>query len=406
MLTTHNFRTLNPTVSQTPLCQTLMSSLPRAFITSATTNLRRYVWVDGQTVNLSPFEIMQALEANEYYKSKKCLPKNLELETELIDPVLNHLPLYIGTTNNIKQYIAVSTAPCIGLLHEIVCREKENSNVLLSKQEVEVNPDRYFKHGQMIMEHNGVLRSFLLPKIKPIKSNITTTFSNQYAVLEFEINQCNVATGLVGVGLPALTMIGMFVTNFLQKELTEDLSFAVGFKQIEYRLKNNQNTGTINPNLLRKANLKGYLVIHTNNRSDLKSVFNILNTEFKLANHTVNTKVAYLANKIPHAYWLHEIDDAIELFLENNPGSDSLDAAFKFAEEGFLTVPVATGFALLGKPIEISHIDSIKHPHAWAETIFKSLQISYSPFNENLFFRRHFNAEKLFFHWTQEKSST
>lgn len=401
MLTTHNFRTLNPSVSQTPLCQTLMSALPRTFITSASTNLRRYVWVDRQSSSMSPFEVMQASEANEYYKQNKCLPMHLELETELIDPVLNHLPLYIGMQNLSRSYISVSTAPCIGLLHEIICREQENQNVLLSKQQVEVNPERYFKHGQMVMEHQGVLRSFLLPFVASSRETKTTLADHKYAVLEFEFNQFNVATGLVGIGLPALTMFGMFVTNYLQKDLYSDLSFAIGFSQIDNRAKINPLTGTANTNMLRKANIKGYLVVHSNNLADTYHIFEKFNADFKIANHNLVSKKTYFTDQIPYAYWLHEIDSDIEAFLLNNKGCDALDAAFHFTENGRLTVPVATGFALLGKPMEIPHIDNIRHPHAWAETIFKSLQITYSAFHQKLFFKRHYDMEKLYFHWTQ-----
>lgn len=400
MLTTHNFRTLNPTVSQTPLCQTLKSDLPKSFITSATINLRRYVWVDGQTENLNKYEVMQAQEANQYYKQHKTLPEALELETELIDPVLNHLALHISTENQVKKYISISTAPCTGLIHEIICREAENHHVLLSRQQVEVSPERYYKHGQMITEHQGEVKSFLLPLIPPTPETTWQQLSEHYAILEFEIRDFNVATGLVGIGIPALTMFGLFVANFLQKELLSDLKFAVGFERITQKFKTNHYASNSNPNSLRKANIKGYLVVHSDDQKDVVAVFDKFKKEFRFSGLPLISKQAYISNQLPSAFWLHEIDADIERYLSENQGLDALDAAFHFAEGSRLTVPIATGFALLNEPVELEHIE-IKHPHAWAEIIFKSMQISHCDFDEKLLFKRHFDKENLYYHWTQ-----
>lgn len=404
MLTTHNFRTLDPSVAQTPLCQTLKSKLPKTFISSATVKLRRYVWVDGQSANISPFELMQAKQANEYYLNNGCLPEDFESKTELIDPVLNRLPLFIGKVNNERHYYSVSTAPCMGILHEISCREKENPNVLLSKQQVEANPDRYFKHGQIIMEHQGVLKSFLLPRINPIQNTVTTTANKKYAVLEFEISQLNVATGLIGIGLPALTMIGLFVSNYLEKEvvLNSPLTFAIGFKSIDNRFKSDRHAKALaNENVYRKSHVKGYIVVSAETEEETQKVFKKISSEFKIAGNTLNSKKTYFTNEMPVAYWVHGLEEEIENYIINNPGKDALDAAFYLAEQNRLTVPVATGFALMGTPAKTEHVDQSSYPHAWAETVFKSLQLTYKPFDPQFLFKRIFNEEIGLFHWEQ-----
>lgn len=404
MLTTHNFRTLNPSVSQTPLCQTLKSELPKTFISSATISLRRYVWVDGQSAHISPFELMQAKQANEYYLANGHLPPEVESKTELIDPVLNRLSLHIGKVNQERKYYSVSTAPCMGILHEISCREKENPNVLLSKQQVEANPERYFKHGQIIMEHQGVLKSFLLPRIVPVQTTETTHTDKKYAVLEFEILQLNVATGLVGIGLPALTMIGMFVSNYLEKEVTPDgeLTFSIGFKSIDNRFKSDRYSGKLlNENIYRKSHVKAYIVVSAETEEETHNVFQKMNSDFKIAGNTLHAKKTYFTNEVPMAYWLDGVEQEVEEFITNNPGKDALDAAFYLAEQNRLTVPVATGFALMSNPTVAHHVEHTKHPHAWAETVFKSLQLTYKPFHESLLFKRIFDEKIGLFHWDQ-----
>lgn len=404
MLTTHNFRTLNPSVSQTPLCQTLKSNLPKTFISSATISLRRYVWVDGQSAHISPFELMQAKQANEYYLSNGYLPPEFESKTELIDPVLNRLSLYVGKVDQERKYYSISTAPCMGILHEIACREKENPNVLLSKQQVEANPARYFKHGQIIIEHQGVLKSFLLPRIVPMQSTLKTITDKKYAILEFEILQLNVATGLVGIGLPALTMIGMFVSNYLEKEAApnSELHFSVGFKSIDNRFKSDRYSGTLlNENIYRKSHVKAYIVISANTEAETESVYQKLNSDFKIAGNVLHAKKTYFTDEIPSAYWLHGVEKDVEKFIENNPDKDALDAAFYLAEQNCLSVPVATGFALMSNPTPTQHVEHTKHPHAWAETVFKSLQLTYKPFTCDLLFKRFYDAEIGLFHWAQ-----
>lgn len=406
MLTTHNFRTLNPSVSQTPLCQTLKSNLPKVFISSATISLRRYVWVDGQSAHISPFELMQAQKANEYYLTNGHLPEEFESKTQLIDPILNRISLHIGKVENERKYYSISTAPCMGILHELICREKENPNVLLSKQQVEANPERFFKHGQIVMEHQGFLKSFLLPRILPLQEMATTRTDKKYAILEFEIFQLNVATGLIGIGLPALTMIGIWVSNYLEKEVTleSELRFSIGFKSIDNRFKSDRYMGTLsNENIYRKAHIKAYIVISAETEQETERVFQKLNSDFKISGNTLHAKKTYFSNEIPLAYWLNGLEQEVEEFIANNPDKDALDAAFYFDEQNLLTVPVATGFALMNDPVDQPQAEHIKHPHAWAETVFKSLQLSYHPFKEEFLFKRIFDKDLGLFHWEQNR---
>lgn len=390
MLTTHNLRMLNPAVSQTPLCQEVGAEVPRTYISSKTIDLRKFVWVDGDT-NFSPLELAQADELNlKFYNTGKLSP-DFQRQTELVDPLLHNLYLYIDEPQY-KGFCSVSPAPCCGLFHEIILREQETDGILLSKQQVEVKPERLVEHGSMITQHNGTVKSFFLPKFDVVENPNASKADKQYIVLEYEVENFNVATGMVGVGLPSVTVYGLFIANFLQKETLHmgDVGFAIGIHNMrtKHRIHGFLKAGAHTQNTLRKSNIQGYLVFDPVNAEQGQQIFERLHTNFKIAGCNLIHKRVFASDEIPDAYWMRQMDTEINEILQDDPESDALDVAFDFALDGRLSVPVASGFALFETPSYKPHMPHLKYPHTWVETLFKSTELVYGGFTKDFLYKR------------------
>lgn len=409
MLTTHNFRTLNPSFSQTPLCQALESFALPTFISSATTNLRRMVWPDSSNGQPSPIDIANATAASSYYAKHRKLPLRTHRDTDLIDPMLHQLLLYAGAEDMTKKFYSVSSALSSGLLHEIACRSVENEDVRLSTQQIEINPDRFSQHGQLITEHRGNLHAFILPRVDPISKPSFETTGATHLVLEFELSDFNVATGMVGIGLPPITTIGIFVANFLQRNMhpQQEFQFALGFKCLAPPTKQLNHLGMANPDLQssRKSNLSGYLVIRSDDVAQLDLALEKLSGDFKFPGGRLQYKNVYLSDAVPTAYWMHDMHEEISSYLNANPTHDALDAAFSFAGQQMYSIPVATGFAFLESPKEKPYMGNMYHPHTWAEVLFRSTELRCDALRPAYFYKRVYDTANKCIYWAQRNSA-
>lgn len=390
MLTTHNFKMLNPAVSQTPLCEVIQGEIPKNIICSKTVDLRAMVWVEGYEA----LDMMNSsVSINEIFYNTGKLPNELIRQTPLIDPQLHNLYVIKGSAVN-GQYIAISPAPCCGLFHEIILRDKE-LGANLSSQQVEVKSDRLAAHGKMVASNKGVIKSFLLEAPKKINEITFKEYDDEYVILEFQVDNFSVSTGMVGIGLPPVSVFGIFIANFLQKNNLNDgdISFAIGVHDFNAPSKNGANLSpyTNKQKSTRKTSLQGYLVMKPNTPSQKECLLKRLESDLRIAGSTLSHKRIIVSQHLPLAYWLVDMDAEVLDALNADPDSDALDIAFDLAMDGRITVPVASGFAFMGEPEFKANIPNLKHPHCWAETLFKSVEAKHGYFKEEYLYKRFSN---------------
>lgn len=402
MFSSHNLRMLNPAVSQTPLLQNLEAIVPNYFICSKTVRIRNFVWIDGYERSIPKHELDRVAEINRLYKNTGELDSTFERKTEVVDPLIHCINVKLDNATN--RYASVTPAPCCGLYDEVVQREHEQPYVILSPQQVEFRPDRFLEHGRMIESNNGVLKTFNLPLFDKQPLSVSPPTKDHYVVVEFELNGFNVATGMLGLGLPPVTLLGVFFNNFFAKENSKllDIPFAVGIYSLRPMVKQSNIYRNTNhsQNNLRKANIQGYFVFKTQDKLMARDLISRLELEFTIANTYVANKTIHYTNQLPNAYWMSEMSSEIAERLKSNPEKDALDIAFDFAADGRLFSPISTGFALFEEPERKEHMENVKHEHAWAETVFSCTELVFGDFNERYFYHR--NYSDLFVSWRQK----
>lgn len=402
MLTTHNFKLLNPDVQQLPLCGQLSGKIPLNVICSKNIKLRHYLWRDPLQFRNDNINDSLLSDLNNQFKTTGKLPEYVNRTTDLMDQRMHHLYLNLGAKSTGENICAITPAPCDGIFHEIIARSEERFDSHLSKQQIEVKADRMSMHGPMVALHQGSLQVFALPRFEPQPIR-TAPVDKKYIVLEFGVFNFNVATGMMGIGLPAVTVFGTMLSNFVAKACgaENELRFAIGLHSASSRQRNNGLilAGSHSNNHLRKSNLQGYLVIEPESEEQAERIFTILSGSLKISGTVLSHKRVIYTNELPYAYWMKDMGAEVDEFLGFNPHNDVLDAMFDFHAEERLCVPVAVGFSMLSRP---KVVDSavIRQPHCWVETLFKCTELVYGAFKPNYLYGRYYDGDSTFF-WNQ-----
>lgn len=405
MLTSHNLRMLNPAVSQTPLLQNIKAAIPLHYICSKTIKIGQYVWVDSYDEHVPAHEQDQANLLNDAYLKTQCL--ELERKTEMVDPLLHCLNVFLNNESTLDSLSSITPAPCPGLYNEVVEREKLRPMVLLSPQQIEFRPDRCIEHGRMIKKHEGVLKTFNLPCFDSMPKAFGPALDKQYVIMEFELLGFNVATGMLGLGLPPVTLLGTFFNNYLSRDLNcSNIKFAIGITQLRPVLSN--LTPQISPyrqmrptqRVSRKANIQGCIVFDVDSDSTAQVLMAKLGENFRIAKTPLSYKRVWYDNVLPKAYWMSDMSKEVQQRIQEHPKKDALDVAFDFYEENRLFAPVSSGFALFDEPVLRPHMDNLRYRHSWAESVFTCTELIYGEFKRNYFYKRSYGD--LFLVWEQD----
>lgn len=403
MFSSHNLRMINPAVSQTPLLQNVQALVPHHFISSKSVKIRNYVWIDGYDHHIPQYEQDRVAEINQQFHSTGRLAESFERKTEVVDPLMRCINVKIDQLP--QGFGSITPAPCCGLYDEVVCRERENPHVMLSEQKIEFRPDRFLEHGRMIEQHQGTLKTFNLPCFDKIPPSLSHPVQDSYVVAEIEMNGFSVSTGMLGLGLPPITLLGVFFNNYFGKVDMglADLPFAVGIYSLRPATSqtNLYRSAGASQNNLRKANIKGYFVFKVQDQLMADQVVERLSMDFAIANTYISNKRIYCTNHLPNAYWMNEMTSEVAQRLSHNPQKDALDIAFDFASENRLFNPVSSGFALFNQPELKPHMVNVRHEHSWAETVFSCTELVYGAFDERYLYYRNYND--LFVHWSQKR---
>ena len=402
MLTTHNFKMLNPDVQQPPLCGQLQGNIPKNVLCSKNIKLSNYVWRDPLQFKSDNVNDSLLAGINADFKMTAQIPEYVLRDTQLTDQRMHHMYLNMGSQDTGDMQVAITPAPCDAIFHEIIVRGLDRIDVRLSKQQIEVKHERIGLHGPMAVEHQGTLQVFAMPEFqpRPIQEAVA---DSKYIVLEFGIHSFNVATGMVGVGLPAITVFGTMMSNYIAKACTaqKDLRFALGIHSSSSRPRNSgmNISGCHSENYLRKANLQAYLIIEPESEDQAEVILQTLNGKLRIAGHDLAHKRVFYTDNLPYAHWMRDIGDEVDEFLALNPHQDALDAMFDFASEDRLCVPVAVGFSQLSSP-KIVESENIRQPHCWVETLFKCTELKYGKFQPEYLYQSCSDGASTFY-WTQ-----
>lgn len=390
MYSTHNFKLINSKVAQAPLCQQLTSLPPQHFISSRTVKISHYFWDESDPFSQNP----ELNEHNARYRATGFADPRLYRDTPLTDDQMHNMTIYTQDHVN-GNFCSIIPAPCSGLFHEMILRDHRFSSPVLKTQVVERVPERAELHGAMVGVNRGRLASFALPPFQVYNHIERTRLDRKYVLVEFELDNFNIATGLVGVGLPSVGVFGLLLSNHLQRNTLSvgDVGFAIGIHNILPIV-----TGSNPDELPRKAKIQGYLVMECK-YAQLDSLMMRLNADFKVSGTLMSYKKVLLTDQIPKAYWMVDLKSEVERYLRQQPGTDALDAAFRMNQTS-LCVPVATGFALFDFPKPVPNMSHIRDKLAWAETLFSLTALEYGDFHHSCFYRRSYQNGVL--SWGQE----
>lgn len=405
MLTSHNLRMLNPAVSQTPLLQNIKADIPLHYICSRTIRINQYVWVDSFDEHVPAHEQDQANQLNDSFYQTGHL--DFERKTEMVDPLLHCVNVYLNDESVQDHLSSITPAPCPGLYDEVVEREKLRPMVILSPQQIEFRPERCIEHGRMIKKNEGTLKTFNLPCFDSMPRSFGPATDKKYVIMEFELLGFNVATGMLGLGLPPVTLLGTFFNNYLSRDLGfGDTKFAIGITQLRP-----VSLGPTQPNnpyrqmrpiqrVSRKANIHGFFVFDVDSDENAHELTMKLNDHFKIAKTTLTFKHVWYDDVLPQAYWMSDMSKEVQERLKNHPEKDALDIAFDFYEENRLFAPVSSGFALFDEPVLRTHMENLRYKHAWAESVFTCTELIYGEFSRNYLYKRTY--DDLFLVWKQD----
>lgn len=403
MLTSHNLRMLNPAVSQTPLLQNIKAVIPPHYICSKTIKVGQYVWVDSYDEHVPAHEQEQADQLNRAYAESGVL--DFERTTELVDPLLHCVNVFLNNNSKDSYLSSVTPAPCPGLYNEVVEREKSRPKLMLAPQQIEFNSARCIEHGRMIKKHEGILKTFNLPCFDSFPRDFGTA-DKKYVIMQFELQGFNIATGMLGLGLPPITLIGTFFNNFLSRDIDcGDVPFAIGIHQLKpTSLSSNYAMNPYRParppqRVSRKANIQGYFVFDAENENIAHQIMYKLSEDFKIAKTTLSFKHIWYDDNLPKAYWMSDMSDEVKQRLSASPDKDVLDITFDLYEENRLFSPVSSGFALFDEPVLRTHMENLRYKHSWAESVFSCTELVYGEFNRDYLYKRSY--EDLLLVWKQ-----
>lgn len=417
MLSTHNLRTLKATVSQLPLCTTLNAVVPNYILCSNTAKLRKLVWADSLNGSSNKsLSMAQANALNDYYHQEGHFPQRAVNIPEIIDPELTQVfvPTDVDPVSGKRANISLTPVPSSGLYHEIYHREEEHPFAVLGMHQVEVNQSSWALHGELVSEQKGFLKCFQLPDIQPISDRVVHKTIQKYLVMDFEIADFNVSVGMIGVGLPSLTTIGTFVTNFIQRDAHQinfQIGFALGihsitkkspnnFKSLQSVVNGNAVTNRIiNMNHTRRISYKATLVLAVEDESNLEKLYEVLAQDFKIAGCPIFNKYLNITSSLPEAYWVKCINNEVSEYLESHPNSDVLDAFLDmYSDEERTILPVASGYALLEPAKMKTNSEILKHAHAFTEATFSAVELIKGQFTPQYVFHRKI-VNQGFLHW-------
>lgn len=378
MLFTHTPKIFNARIKQNAISARIEGSITDAIICSKTTNMRKEFWASPRS----------AADMKKAREESSNISNDFVLQTyfpELSDPQLKQILLPMDWRND--QYVSITPVASMGIIHELYHRLNEKRLPFFEKV-IQPTKAAIANHGEALLMQSGAVRMLR----RGPKKQKSSEWKGDFVQITGLCSSMNISSGMVAIGLPAITAIGGFV-HYIERKIGKEIEFALGIKSSCWRQgvprltinkgNNDSSTGRVNGNSIKVR--PGYsadeflatgeivLLLKTDAENDL--LVNILANTNRIAGGSLfNVKVCSIKNGTPpDASYIIDASSEIEKKQED---IDNLDTAlrmysssedWKFCKNGHTLNQ--TGYALLEKPRRRA-LSRENYMHAWAEPVF------------------------------------
>lgn len=420
MIGTHIPKMFNPVLKQRALRARIIK--PESdVVSSATTRLRRELWAcPSDAAQMGKYRALVSSASEDSFEPD--IP-------DVSDPQLKQI-LVPGANWQGGEYVTTTPLASAGLAHEVYHRLRE-WNLPSKRWLVQPTPVALSNHGETLLMQAGVVRLLRRGAAK-IKGDITWLSDERIVALSGRVERMNIASGLVSIGLPAITSIGGLV-HAIERRIGAELDFAIGLidspqwvqsalhtvsrgsyttlpRAKEDRIRAGQVYGFVTPqNGYKRDNIQAngrfMLMLRGSGRPlnhvRLKMLVNDLSTVTRLAGGSIfDAEVKVIERGMQFASPSFIIDASDEL-RDLPPGADALGAALgAYGRDGMWRSDRSwfqhrngyslsmSGYAWLEEPRERRNCRD-NYPHVWSESIFSL--VTQGTLTNMAWWRRHVN---------------
>jgi hypothetical protein len=361
-----------------------------------------------------------AAEIKEWREAAEKLPNDFVLEPRLpgiADPQLKQLLVPADGRND--RYISITPVPSMGVIHEVYQRLHEQK-LPFRKWIIQPTPAAIANHGEALLMQSGAVRMLRQGPTKITQGR----WRGEFVQLTARCEKMNISSGMLAVGLPAITAIGGFIHS-LERKTGQDIAFAVGVKSSDFvsgvpkvttyktsygPASGRAQGGTVNP-------VPGYsteeivanceIVLLLKSKAHSAELMDMLANTHRLAGGRLfDVDVSVIADGIPpDASYL--LDASSDIARKRKEGMDSLQAALEmYAMDGRRVdgewhqprngyTLNQTGYAFLERPVNRKGARG-NYPHVWAEPTFSL--IAQDSMSESCWWSKNSNESGVF--WT------
>lgn len=378
MIGTHAPKLFNSRIQQAAICADIQGEIPKQYICSKNlTQGKKYWALPNSAAYMRIFkEQIEALKG----KPEDVLPDNIAPEIkQLLLPYQN-------------DYVSVSPVPSCMVLSEVWKRLKEKETTY-KHWTIQPTQAAMATHGQILSEQYGRVRMFIRGT-KKVDARLAE--KDSFVQLEAEIQDLNIASGMVAQGFPAITAIGGLV-HMLERETNQKIQFAIGFKKIQHhegvKKFSRYKSGNITPALITEeitGNARIVLLLKGYNLEDIAKALKGIRRF--ASGRIVDETISIQHNTQPSAAsFLNDASDDLVI------ATDALDAAIDvYKGKDSMHTIIHAGYAFLEEPT--LRTDSRQGKHTWAEPLFASVCLS--PFSKQSWWSRY--EEDKFVVWAKE----
>jgi hypothetical protein len=400
MLATHSSKIFNAKISQSAVRSRIIGSISKTLICSKNVRKKKEIWASP----LNAAKIKEFMSSNSENTCDETFQKLLPA-IEAINLKQLLIPL-----NNWRDgdYIAVSPTTSLGLINEVFNRLKEQNLPYLNWK---IQPNRMSlpNHGETLVSQGGIVRMLR----RGIRQTEKSNWQGDFVQLSARCEKMNISSGMVAVGLPAITAIGGAI-HAIERKTGFDIDFAIGLRNVQWIFgvpkittwNSGKDGRAISPNVLPSASYSKeevcgncHLVLLLKSDGDLNIIADALSSLHKIAGGSLfDTEVTVNINSKPAiASYLQDASNHIASILNLKQDKDVLDAALEnYGLDGAWVDNKWTqlknshtlnhnGYAFLEKPnLRIGGRENYKH--CWSEPVFTLLK--QSSMNKKCFWRR------------------
>ena len=383
MIITHSIKFNYPKSSLSGLCVLDVPKISNKFLYSQTININKRLF--GGPVNAADHrnavEYAVSLENDRDFKGQG--------EDELSSIALNQFCKQMLIKHSKFGFLNHTPVTSCALIYELKNRLSKIKN-RSNHYSIHATASGIANRGELGTLTSGRIRSFIASNLvyKAVASNDSQPIKHiNKIVVTGKLTDCLLNSGLVSVGVPALPGMGGVIDLIEYKTGAENLSFAVGFNNLNYSLTGVKSTNYTYKTPFPKAGVPNIDSSEINGMLD----FCLVITGYSPIHEQVIIKeVSQLTRICGGQVWDLQIKSNIEGFysfvVEDNEGSgDMLDYAINNH-----CLPVASGVVFLEAPKERKNRRNNDYLHVFTESLFSQCKlVNSNTIVKNMLWSRH-----------------